>query len=423
VSAHRIGSAITIAALLTTLVFAMRLAVQAITLIAIAKTLGPVLYGAFSATSALALTLGSLSTFGTHLLLLAATSRQPDVLASEARTAPPVTLVSGLLLLIAYHLIAFAWFKAGVIGVVPIIAIGLTEIIVQPLIQLVSVQKQGRGEIARSQLLLVAPLVFRAGSAVFVTCFQVADPLLVYSCLSLAGTALILFLAILRDAAWVVRSSQWQTPTFKELRRAFEFAILNLVALAPAELDKVVAYKLLQSDAAGLYAAASRVLGAAVTPVVALMVSVAPKLFNLDSLRQISSRHFVFCLFAVAGTYGVSIGAVIWAASGHVSGLFGPSYISLGATINALVFITPLLALRIVVGNVLMTLGFPLLRVSTELLGIVIFLVSTGLLIPPMGLIGMVIASALSETFVFVMGALWIFTRREDLQNPLSLEK
>src|SRR5690348_9623034 len=89
----------------TSLVFGLRLVVQAGTLLLVARALGPDSFGAFAGVAALAVMLGTLATFGTHLLLLGEVSREPSRRTEILRHAVPLTLLCGGILLAVYLLI------------------------------------------------------------------------------------------------------------------------------------------------------------------------------------------------------------------------------------------------------------------------------------------------------------------------------
>ncbi|MDE2179214.1 MAG: oligosaccharide flippase family protein, partial [Xanthomonadaceae bacterium] len=94
------------ATLRTSAVLGVRLFVQAGTLLLVARMLGPHDFGAFAGVAALAVMLGTLSTFGTHIVLLAEVSRDPQRRAGVLPFALSTTLICGSLLFALYLLLA-----------------------------------------------------------------------------------------------------------------------------------------------------------------------------------------------------------------------------------------------------------------------------------------------------------------------------
>src|SRR5690606_26276479 len=102
-------------ALRTSLVLFVRLLVQAGALLLVARLLGSHEFGAFAAVAALAVLFGTMSTLGTHLVLLGQVSKDPRRSAEVLSYAVPTTVVCGSLLLIPYLVICFlAWHQAGI---------------------------------------------------------------------------------------------------------------------------------------------------------------------------------------------------------------------------------------------------------------------------------------------------------------------
>ncbi|MDE2175848.1 MAG: oligosaccharide flippase family protein, partial [Betaproteobacteria bacterium] len=94
------------ATLRTSAVLGLRLFAQACTLLLVARMLGPHNFGAFAGVAALAVMLGTLSTFGTHIVLLAEVSRDPQRRAGVLPFALSTTLICGSLLFALYLLLA-----------------------------------------------------------------------------------------------------------------------------------------------------------------------------------------------------------------------------------------------------------------------------------------------------------------------------
>lgn len=146
---------IALATIRTSAVLGLRLVVQAGTLLLVARMLGPQHYGAFAGVASLAVTLGTLSTFGFHLLLLHRVSRDPEQRLAVMVRALPATLLCGTLLLAVFILVCATALRSLAIGLPALLAIGITELLLQPLFILPAWTLAALGKTARSQLLAI----------------------------------------------------------------------------------------------------------------------------------------------------------------------------------------------------------------------------------------------------------------------------
>ena len=400
------------ATLRTSVVLGLRLFVQAGTLLLVARLLGPHDFGAFAGVAALAVMLGTLSTFGTHIVLLAEVSREPQRRATVLPFALSTTLICGSLLFALYLLLAPTLLGEAGIGSDVLVALGLAELILQPLLNLPGAEHQGHGRIATSQLLITLPLALRLLAAGTVWLLHPVDPLRDYAVGYLGASALALGVATLSlRQAWPALRG-WRLPRLAELRHAAGYAVLNLTATGPAELDKTLALKLLPLAAAGVYAASARVIGALTLPVIALMLSAMPRLFREGQVDPARSARLLRRVFAATLGYSLLLAAALWIAAPLLDRLFGPRYQAIGETIRWLTLAVPGMALRIAAGGALMALGKPWMRVGFELGGLAVLAAAAMLLASRWALSGMPLALACSEWSMAMLGWLLISASR-----------
>ncbi|OIQ85304.1 polysaccharide biosynthesis protein [mine drainage metagenome] len=405
------------ATLRTSAVLGLRLVVQAGTLLLVARLLGPHGFGAFAGVAALAVMLGTLSTFGTHIVLLAEVSREPQRRAAVLPFALSTTLICGSLLFALYLLLATTLLGEAGIGLNVLVALGLAELILQPLLNLPGAEHQGHGRIATSQLLITLPLALRLLAAGTVWLLHPADPLRAYAWGYLGASALALLIATLSlRQAWPALRD-WPLPRLAELRHAAGYAVLNLTATGPTELDKTLALKLLPLAAAGVYAAGARVIGALTLPVIAMMLAAMPRLFREGQTDRTRSAHLLRLVFAAALGYSLLLAAALWIAAPLFDLLFGPRYQAIGETIRWLTLAVPGMALRIAAGGVLMALGKPWMRVGFEVGGLFLLIIGACFLTPDLHQAGMAIALAIAETGMAVAGVLLIILQQHQLHS------
>lgn len=405
----------------TSVVLGLRLLVQAGTLLLVARMLGPEQFGAFAGVVALALILGTLATFGTHIVLLAEVSVDGARRSTVLPYALPLTLVCGSALLVIYLLVCKLAFGEAGVSIATLVAIGATECLLQPLLGFCVAEHHGLGSIARSQLLQISPLSLRLVAAGVVIFAKFAHPLTAYGYGYLAASAVALaFASRTLPAGWPALKT-WRLPRAHELREAAGFAAINITATSPAELDKTLATKLLPLAASGLYAAGARVIGAATLPVGAMMLAALPRLFRDSQNQHVRVARLLRWLFAAALAYSVALAVVMWLIAPAIAWIFGPKYHGIEHTIHWLTLAVPGMALRMAAGSVLMALGRPWMRVGFEAAGLAILGVGAVVLTGHFGAAGMPLALACSEWAMALIGMLAVI-RTRPTEAPGSLK-
>lgn len=400
------------ATLHTSTVLVLRVLMQTGTLLIMAHVLGPANFGAFVSMTALAVTMGSLSTFGVHLLLLRQTSCAPNQPATRVATALATTLFISTLLLLLYLLTTLLWLKPADMSFFVVFAIGVSDIIALPLLQIPAALHQGRGQIARSQLILTLPLGFRLLAVSLVLIWSPNDILgvLAFAYVMASFASLPFGLRFMRRDWPPLRD--WYLLERSDWRESSGFAALNLTAIAPNELDKTIAAQILPAVDAGTYAASSRVMGPLVLPVLAMMLSALPRLFREHEASRQNTQLLRITLFAAFG-YGVLAAAALWAFAPWIAWLFGEQFAGIEETLRWLALAVPGLTLRYVTSNTLMSSGRPWLRVAIEMIGLLTLLIAA-LQFAVLGATGMALALACSEWTMAVCGFVMLYhTRRE----------
>lgn len=394
----------------TTFVLGLRLLVQAGTLLLVARMLGPHQFGAFAGVAALAVMLGTLSTLGTHLVLLGEVSKESTRRERILPYAVPSTLLCGGVLLAIYLVVCEFALSEAAMPLAVLLAIGATETLLQPLFSLPAAEHLALGHIARSQLLTTLPLALRLAAAAVVFLLSPADPLTAYGYGYFAASLIALAVAsATMPAPWPVLKN-WRLPNGVELRDAAGYAVMSISATSPAELDKTLATKLLPLAVSGLYAAGARVIGAATLPVIAMMLSALPRLFREGRDQLQRTARLLRWICAAAFGYSVALAVVLWFIAPVFVWLFGPKYQSIPHTVHWLTLAVPGMALRLAAGNVLMALGKPWMRVGFEVFGLIVLVVAAAMLAPRFDTAGMPLALACSEWAMAVLG--WVLARQ-----------
>lgn len=393
----------------TTFVLGLYLLVQAGTLLLVARMLGPHQFGAFAGVASLGVLLGTVSPFGTHIVLLGEVAKNPLRRDQVLAYAIPTILLCGGILLAIYLAVCMFVLRVGVPWMV-LLAIGTTEIWLQALFRLVVSEHQGLGRIARSQLLKTVPMLLRLAAAASVFLIRPSDPLTAYGYAYPAASLLALVLAVRTFPSMWPSPRKWRLPEPCELRSNAGYAALSITASGPGELDKTVAAKLLPLAAAGLYAVGTRIIAATMLPISAMTESALPRLFREGHKQFERTYRLLLWIFGAAIAYSLTVALVLWLAAPIFDGIFGEKYHGLGHAIRWLCLALPGMALRMSVGNVLMALGKPWVRVGFEIVGVLVLVIASLLLTTGLGVIGMSLALVCSEWSMTAIGLAMIWT-------------
>ncbi|WP_313251909.1 lipopolysaccharide biosynthesis protein [Stenotrophomonas sp.] len=390
----------------TSVVFGLRLLVQSATLLLVARLLGPREFGALAGVAALAVILGALSSFGMQLVLLGEVSKAPERRLIVLRSAIPCTLLCGGALLTVY-LVSTIHLFGRVMPFHVLAMIGIAELLVQPLFALMTTEHHALGRIAGAQLLQLLPMLLRLLAAGLTLIVQPELPLDVYGAGYLLASVVALFCgACVLPGRWP-KVDEWRLPDRGGWGEAFGYAVINITRAAPGELDKALSLKLLPLGAAGMYAAAARVVGAATLPVSAMMLSALPRLFREDRGSGPTRRLFIW-MYACAFMYSLVLAAALWLAAPLLDVFFGVQYAGVGEIVRWLCLAVPGMAIRQVVGNSLMAFGERWMRVGFEMGGLVILGLAGVVLTQRFGALGLPLAVISAEWTMAVIGSVLV---------------
>ncbi|MEQ6330160.1 oligosaccharide flippase family protein [Pseudomonas chengduensis] len=396
---------IAISTIRTGFVLGLRLIVQAGVLFLLASALEPHGFGLYAALGGLAVLMGTLANFGTHLTLLRDVSRgSPDVDAA-LRLALGTTAFCGSILLLLYIALSQLLLPVPETAYWVVLALGTAEVLLQPFLVVAAMERHGRGQIARSQVLLIQPLLLRLLVVLVIVGLAPEDPLTWYALGHLCAVALPLgYVAWSAAPATWCQPSQWRVARRSDWRGLAGYAVTNASANGVAELDKILASRFLSLGAAGIYAAASRIVGSLVLPVMAMVLAAMPRLFRDGT----AGKTLHYWLFAFAALYGLLAAAVMALAAPWIESLLGGAYIGVGELIRLLAFAVPAVSIRAAATNVLTTLERPWMRVCLELTGWLVIVALALAFVRSYGGVGMAFSIICAEWLLAVSSVVLI---------------
>jgi len=206
-------------------------------------------------------------------------------------------------------------------------------------------------------------------------------------------------------------------PKSDELSSGAKYASMGLSNLTASEIDKILVVNWLNNAEASIYSATSRVVCSLITPVTAMLLSAQPKLFQHANTENQQYSKLVTTLFWFTCLWGVLSWLILTLAAPYIASLFGEGFNTMTDIMPLLAFVSLPIALRQTAGIVLVSMGRPLLRVSIELLGMMLFVLFIIVLSSQWGLIGFIAAVVLSEISMSLLFWFIIYKQLKNMHN------
>jgi O-antigen/teichoic acid export membrane protein len=389
---------------------------QAAYFILIGRALGSREYGAFVGVAALVAALGQFSSLGMEMILVRNLSRNPKSFPHTWGHALSITCAGFLLLLAAAMLYAHCALRPELRPLVPWIA--LADGLLGKFIQLSARAFQGAGRLAWTANLTAVAQIARALTAALVFAWTRAHNIhptallwtRVYWLSTLAVALFSLLLVTLRLGI----------PRFLRIRRAdlsegLSFSLSGSSISVYNDIDKTFLVSLGQTWAAGIYAAAYRVVDAASAPIYAIYAAAAPRFFREGAHSIHRARDFSRTTLARTLPYSCAAAALLALGAPLLPRIFGPSFQGSVAALRWLCVLPILRALHYAWGSAITASASQWNRTATQFGAAALNLCLNLLLIPRWSWRGAAAASlltdgALAAASLFVLSRL---TRRE----------
>jgi O-antigen/teichoic acid export membrane protein len=226
--------------------------------------------------------------------------------------------------------------------------------------------------------------------------------LAVYAAIYAASLLVLVLAAFVRLWPRDVRLDPSPSAMRAEVHEGLPYSVSSATATASGEIDKSLMLRLAGELATGQYSAASRVVQAAVMPVQALMVSIAPRWFRAHAQGGASRERRIAIGIAIA--YAVIAAAGCWACAPLLPWLLGSGF---EASVPVLRFLSVAIvtgSLRQVTMMMTMTSDLQGSRNMIELAALALFVASMIVLIPRHGATGAVVATVLADGLAILLG-------------------
>jgi O-antigen/teichoic acid export membrane protein len=383
----------------------LRIVLQAVYFVIIARALGAEQYGAFVGATALVAILAPFASLGSGNLLIKNVSRNRALFGEYWGNALFMIFTSGLVLIVLVLCIA-PIFLPKTIPLLMIFLVAVTDLIFA---RLLDTAGQAFGAVlwlSKTAQLNILPQVTRLMAAFTLITFFPKPGAVEWAFLYLISTAFSALLGVLlvhRDMGYPKLALSRIMP---ELTEGFYFSVSLSAQSVYNDIDKTMLARLSILEATGIYAAAYRLIDVAFVPVRSLLAAAYAKFFQHGAAGISGSMSLAKRLLPVAISYGASAGIGLFLFAPVVPYVLGDEY---AGAVEALRWLAPLpflKAMHYFAADTLTGAGFQGVRSAVQVL-IALFNVLINLwLIPLYSWRGAALSSLASDGFLML--GLWM---------------
>jgi O-antigen/teichoic acid export membrane protein len=302
----------------------LRLVIQAIYFVLVARSLGPDAYGAFVTVVAMAALLGPFAGIGTTNLFIKNVRSGKREAATCWGNGILLTALSGTLLtLLALGLTYLVRLKTGAYVVV---LICVADLVFLKLTDLAAFGFTALDQMKQTSIQSVVASLLRLAGIV-------ALLLTVHRVTLDRWVAVYLFTTLLGTVYAVVKGSQlWGRPATdlpalrEDIVEGVFFSIAGSASSVYNDIDKIMLSRLADLASTGVYAAAYRVIDVSLTPVRSLAAAAYPQFFRKGMEGITATWPYARALIAKASIYGVLIAGALWLGAPVLPHILGPGY-------------------------------------------------------------------------------------------------
>jgi len=399
--------------------YAGRLLSQSLYFVVLVRVLFADGFGAFAGTLALVSILAPFASWGSANVLVMHVSRDRErfrVLFGNAL----VTIAAGGSVLLVVSAGLFPVVRAAGASLRLLLLLGLAEFFAGRIVELSAAAFQAHEKLHATAFVITGDSAARLGAVVLFS----ASPLMHtaerwawwYAAAAMLWSGICIAAVVNRLGA-----PRLDRRLFRDSWRqggAFSLGIASKSAYS--DIDKVMLARLASANAAGIYAAAYRVLTIALAPVQALVFSSNTRLFRRGAQSSLSVLAFVRQTAPIVAVYGIAVGIVLFLSGGLLPAVLGPSFAESARVLRWLSLMPFVQGIHNLTGDALMGTGRQGLRSAVQLSTVVINTILNIIMIPLWGWRGAAIASLVSETLLASVLVFLLFRIANYDQTPLG---
>jgi O-antigen/teichoic acid export membrane protein len=344
----------------------VRLSLQAVYFILIARALGAQQYGAFVGAVSLVALIAPFCSWGTGFILIKEVARNRNTFRQYWGAALGVTVLGGCILLCLALTVSHAIWGNSV-PLKALLLVGISDAIVIRILEL-AVQAFTAVEALRKCAEINIVLSVTRTLAAICLCFGVRSPSAVsWAFLYLVGAVAATAYAVAAVTLALGRPSLGLRLSRAELHEGFYFAVSQASATVYNDVDKTMLVRLGGLEVTGIYGAAYRIVDVSFAPLSALVSATAARFFRHGTTGIAGSTRFARKLLPYSAAYGLLATASLFLGSSVLPAILGKGF---AATALALRWLSPLVFLRSVhyfLADSLSTAGHQRRRASVQL--------------------------------------------------------
>jgi O-antigen/teichoic acid export membrane protein len=320
----------------------LRLVLQAGYFVIIARTLGVEQYGAFVGVTAFVSIAAPFATLGGGNLLIKNVSRNREVFAEYWGNALLLITVGSCGLALMLALFAPVVLPATISPLILILAL-VADLVCFRLIDTAAQSFQAVMWLSRTAQLNLLPSVLRLVAALVLQQFFNQPSVETWMLLYVSSTVIAAVIAI-----WMVQHDMGPPRLglkriLPELREGVYFSVSQSSQTVYNDIDKTMLTQLATLEAAGVYAAAYRLIDVAFVPVKSLLAAAYAKFFQRGATGVRGSLGLAKQLVPVAGGYGLVAAMGLWVGAPVIPLVLGAEY---QPTVEVLRWLAPLPLLK-----------------------------------------------------------------------------
>lgn len=390
----------------------VRIALQAASLVLMARVLGANNYGALAGSVALFMVCGQFTGLGSGIALVRHVARGGEMRARFAATERVYLLSGTALTLLAIPL------SLGLLGsLVPAMALALlaiAEILAAPTLLPLVYRYQAEERLFLSSAIGTLAPIARLAAIASMAALGWRN---VTNFAQLYLVCLILTVVVTLYLTWPRGKAVATDTTRQAIREGLPYAISNVALTAGSELDKTVLLRLAGEAVTGPYAAAYRIASAATLPVNALVLAASPRLFRSPSA---DNTRLAATMLTVVLSYATLAAIAVWLLAPFAPWLLGRGFDNATPLLRALCLIILTGSLRQYVTALLTTRDLQVSRNMIEIGGVCVSLIALISLVPLHGAYGAILAAAISDLCVAFFGAINVMSNNTQKKKAES---
>lgn len=397
----------------------VRLVVQFTYFVLIARVLHEDGYGAFSGAVALVAVLAPFAGWGSGSLLVKNVAREPSCFPLYWGRALIISSISAAMLTVLVLLLGYLILPASV-PLWVVLWIAISDLLFARLLETAGQAFQAVHQLYKTAVLWVLLSVARLLAVLILVQVRTTHELMTWSLLYMSGTIAV----TLGGCVWVTlelglpawRMTGWR----RDFPEGFFFAASISAQRIYMDSDKALLTRLSSLEAAGIYAAASRVLDVAFVPINALLSATYTRYFQHGMQGVRGTLGFSRRLLPYAVSYSVSVGIGIYLLAPLIPWALGQDFHDVVAALRWLAVVPLLMSLHRVAADSLTGAGKQTLRTCMEFFAALLNVAANICLVPAYSWRGAAMATIFTELVLVALLGTALFLAVRQGERPTT---